>query len=128
MNEKTKILIIDDEEDFSHFIKLNLESTNKFEVFTSTTGKEGIKRATINKPDLILLDIFMPEMDGSIVAERLLDDASTRDIPIVFLTALATKQDVGVRGGMIGGRHVIAKPVTPDELISTINSVLLKDA
>ncbi|MBW1768151.1 MAG: two-component system response regulator, partial [Deltaproteobacteria bacterium] len=50
MNEKTKILVIDDEEDFSHFIKLNLESTNKFEVFTSTTGKEGIKHAKINKP------------------------------------------------------------------------------
>ena len=124
MAEKKKILIIDDEKDFAHFIKLNLESTNKFEVIPSATGKEGIILAKTNKPDLILLDIFMPEMDGSMVAERLLDDAATKDIPIVFLTALVTKRDVGAKGGVIGGRHVIAKPVTPDELISTINSVL----
>ena len=124
MAEKKKILIIDDEKDFAHFVKLNLESTNKFEVVTSAAGKEGIILAKTKKPDLILLDIFMPEMDGSEVAERLLDDAATKDIPIVFLTALVTKRDVGAKGGVIGGRQVIAKPVAPDELISTINSVL----
>ena len=124
MAKKKKILVIDDEKDFAHFIKLNLESTNQFEVVTSATGKEGIIQAKTIKPDLILLDIFMPEMDGSMVAECLLDDDSTKNIPIVFLTALVTKRDVGAKGGVIGGRRVIAKPVTPDELISTINSVL----
>jgi CheY-like chemotaxis protein len=125
MNEKkTEILIIDDEVDFCRFIKLNLESTSKYNVHIAASGKNGIQAAKNSKPDLILLDVFMPEMDGTVVAEHLLEDASTRDIPIIFLTAVATKRDVDGGGGMIGGRHMIAKPVSTDELISTIRSVL----
>ena len=122
--EKIKILMIDDEEDFCHFIKLNLESMNKYKVNIATSGKIGINMAKKNKPDLILLDVFMPEMDGTVVAEHLLEDTSTSDIPIIFLTAVATKRDVNDGGGMIGGRHMIAKPVSTDELVSTIRSVL----
>lgn len=124
MDKKTKILIIDDEKDFSHFIKLNLESTNKYQVSVAGSGMEGIHIARASRPDLILLDIYMPQMDGTVVAEHLLEDASTKDIPIVFLTAVATKRDVNGSGGMIGGRHIIAKPVATDELISTIRSIL----
>ena len=76
------------------------------------------------KPDLILLDIFMPEMDGTIVAEYILDTPALKEIPIIFLTAVATKRDVDGCGGMIGGRHVIAKPVATNDLISTIRTVL----
>ena len=124
MTEKIKILIIDDEEDFCHFIKLNLESTNKYEVNIETSGKKGINRARNSKPDLILLDIYMPEMDGTIVAETLLEDPVTKDIPILFLTAVATKRDVLDGGGMIGGRNILAKPIQTEELISTIRSIL----
>ena len=125
MNEKkTDILIIDDEADFCHFIKLNLESTNQYTVYTATSGRKGIQMAKSRRPDLILLDVFMPEMDGTMVAEHLLEDASTRDIPIIFLTAVATKRDVTGGGGMIGGRHMIAKPVSTNDLISTVRSVL----
>ena len=124
MAEKQRILIIDDEADFCHFIKLNLESTDKYLVDIATSGKKGLSMASTLKPDLILLDIFMPEMDGTIVAERILDTPSLKEIPIIFLTAVATKRDVDGSGGMIGGRHVIAKPVATNDLISTIRTVL----
>ena len=128
MAEKTKILIIDDEEYICHLIKLFLEGTNRFEVLMSTTGQEGIELAKTNKPDLILLDILMPEMSGTAVVECLSQEKSTKDIPIVFLTGVVTKQDVEASKGVIGGRRFIAKPVASDELIAGIESVLQKGA
>lgn len=122
-----KILIIDDEEDFCHFVKLNLEKTGKFKVLVATKAVEGIHLAKSNQPDLILLDILMPEMDGIQVAEYLLEDQSTKKIPIAFLTALAKKEEVKDSSGIIGGRVFIAKPVTPEELIARIEPLLPKE-
>ena len=127
MAEKAKILIIDDEEDFAYFIKLNLESTDRFEVLTSTSGQDGINLAMEKKPDLIFIDILMPEMHGTEVAEILLQNRATKSIPMIYLTAVATKKDVETKGGVIGGRQFIAKPVTAEELIEVIESVLGKD-
>ncbi|MBC8392586.1 MAG: response regulator [Deltaproteobacteria bacterium] len=124
MAEKAKILIIDDEEDFAYFIKLNLESTDRFEVLTSTSGQDGINLAMEKKPDLIFIDILMPEMHGTEVAEILLQNRATKSIPMIYLTAVATKKDVETKGGVIGGRQFIAKPVTAEELIEVIESVL----
>ena len=128
MAEKTKILMIDDEKDFTHFMKLDLESTDEFDVSITDSGSLGIQLAKKEKPDLILLDIFMPEMDGTAVAEKLLEENSTKDIPIIFVTAVVTKQDVVAKGGLIGGRHVLAKPVTTKEMITSIKSVLQEAA
>ena len=127
MAEKAKILIIDDEEDFAYFIKLNLESTDRFEVFTSTSGQDGINLAMEKKPDLIFIDILMPKMQGTEVAEILLEKRATKSIPMVFLTAVATKKEVETKRGVIGGRQFIAKPVTAKELIGVIESVLGKN-
>jgi len=124
MGKKTKILIIDDEEDICHFLKSGLERTKKFEVLTSTQADRGIVLAKTFHPDLILLDISMPEMDGSQVAEALRADTSTKDIPVVFLTALARKEEVEEGSGMIGGHLFIAKPVETKELIDRIESIL----
>ncbi len=126
MADRTKILMIDDEEDLTYFVRLNLEKTGKFTVFTTPRGSEGIKLAKSEKPDLILLDLLMPEMDGGQVAAQLMADASTKKIPIIFLTALAQKEQVDAGQGKIGGRDYIAKPVTPEELIARIKSVLGK--
>ncbi len=119
-----KILLIDDEEDFCHFVKLNLEDTGKFEVSTATNGSEGLELAKEKRPDLILLDLLMPIMDGSEVAEHLLKDEATKNIPIVFVTALTRKKEVDSHYGTIGGRTFLAKPVTPEELIKCIERVL----
>ena len=126
MDRKQKILIIDDEEDFCHFVKLNLERAGKFQVSVATNAQTGISLAKINQPDLILLDILMPDMDGSQVAENLLLEPTTKNIPIVFLTALAQKKEIESAEGVIGGRTFIAKPVTPQELIARIEMVLGK--
>ncbi len=118
--DKKKILLIDDEEDFCFFVKLNLEKTRKYRVFTATRGIEGIRLAKQVKPDLIFLDIVMPKMDGGRVAEILLEDESTKTIPFVFVTAVIKKDDLPGYGGKIGGRDFIAKPVKPEKLIEKI--------
>ena len=128
MATKTKILIIDDEEDLAFLVRLNLEKTGRFTVLTAKRGLEGVKLAKSEKPDLILLDLVMPGMDGGQVAEQLMANASTEKIPIIFLTALVNKTQVENGEGKIGGRDYIAKPVTNEELIVRIESVLGKQA
>ncbi len=121
---KPKILIIDDEGDLCRMIKLNLEKTGKLEVLTATNGAEGMRVAREARPNLIFLDIMMPGMDGGEVAERLLEDESTRSIPIIFLTAAIRKDEVEEKQGTIGGREFMAKPVQTAELLKKIESVL----
>ncbi len=125
MESKKKILIIDDEEDFCFFVKGNLENTGEFDVLVTTSGKEGIKLACGEKPDLILLDINMPNMSGDEVAQILSDRYETKEIPVVFLTALVTKDEVGNESMLsIGNRNYIAKPVTTNELVTVIRGIL----
>jgi CheY-like chemotaxis protein len=121
---KKKILLIDDEEDFCFFVKLNLEQTGKYEVLTATTGSRGLIMASEDPPDLILLDIIMPEMSGGHVAELLLESPKTKDIPVLFITAIASRSEVQSQEGVIGGRMFIAKPVTPVELMAKIDPIL----
>jgi CheY-like chemotaxis protein len=122
MNEKKKILVIDDEESLCRSVKLNLEDTGRFEVRTETRGIMGLSAAKEFKPDLIILDFVMPDLDGSDVAYQIRSDNSTRDIPIIFLTAIATKADTTFHGDVIGGNYVVAKPVTKAKLIEAIES------
>jgi CheY-like chemotaxis protein len=123
MESKKKILIIDDEEDFCFFVKGNLENTGEFDVLVTSSGKEGLKLARREKPDLILLDINMPEMSGDEVAEILSDRPETKEIPVVFLTALVTKGEVESMAS-IGKRNYIAKPITTKELVTIIKKIL----
>jgi CheY-like chemotaxis protein len=123
-SQKRKILLIDDEEDFSFFVKLNLEKTGKYNVLTTTSGSKGIILAEKEQPDLILLDIIMPELSGGQVAEQLLESPKTKDIPVLFVTAIASRREVQSQEGIIGGRQFIAKPVTPEEIMAKINRML----
>ena len=118
--ERKKILIIDDEEDFTESVKFSLEKTGKYEVRTENKGSEGLASVRAFKPDLILLDILMPDMEGSDVARQIKDDESVKNIPIVFLTAVVTKRDIDTHGEVIGGYPFIAKPVGVDSLIDCI--------
>ena len=112
MNDKKKILLIDDEADFCFFVKANLENTGAFDVITRSTAREGIRLARIEKPDLIFLDIVMPEISGDEVAMALFDHPETNKIPIIFLTALITKTETGTEIlKEVGGRSFLAKPV-----------------
>jgi len=117
---KKRILIIDDEESFTQLVKLNLEATGKYEVRAENKGSLGLVAAKQFKPDLILLDLIMPDMGGGEVSCQLKIDGDTKNIPIVYLTAVMTEEEVEARGGIISGLQVIAKPVTTEQLIDFI--------
>jgi len=123
---RKKILMIDDEEDFCFFTKKNLEKTREFEVVIENSAEKALQTAIEQKPDLILLDIIMPELDGSEVAFRLVNDARTKDIPIIFLTCLAEEKELGRYDGLnlVGGRPFMPKPCKTPELVRVIKEVL----
>ena len=123
--DRKKILIIDDEEDFLFFVKGNLENTGEFHVLEAASGKEGIEIATEEHPDLILLDISMPEMSGEEVARRLSKIPETKKTPVIFLTALITKHEIEDGGiSNIAGHKFIAKPIGTKQLVAAINDTL----
>ena len=120
-----KILVIDDEESIGVVVKRNLELTGEFSVFVAENGKDGITLAKLEKPDLILLDVMMPDMDGQDVAKALEQEPTTKAIPIIFLTAIVTHDDIGGESmAGIGGHNYIAKPVSAAKLITCIKKVL----
>ena len=121
---KKRILVIDDEASFTKLVKMNLEATGKYEVGSENDGKRALDTAIRYKPDLILLDIKMPEIDGGEVAHQLRSNSATRAIPVVFVTALVSDNDVKMRDGVIGGYNYIAKPVETQQLVEVIESVL----
>ncbi len=125
MQDKKKVLLIDDEEDFTFFVKKNLEQTGEFEVTVANGGRSGIDLVTKVNPDVILLDIVMPNPSGPDVAEFLLHNPHTKQIPLIFLTAVVTKEETGIDLlKEIGGHNFIAKPVDTQTLISSIKTVL----
>ena len=124
MLRKAKILVIDDEEDICHFTKSVLERTGKFEVTASTDSAKAIDLAKSFAPDLIILDINMPGIDGGEIAQTLQEYKITNGIPIIFLTALLKKEEIEDQAGKIGAHTYIAKPASPKELIEKIESTL----
>lgn len=118
--DKKKVLIIDDEENFCKLLKKNIEQGGEFEVYTSTSGEEGIKLAKEVKPDLILLDVVMPGMDGGDVISSIQNDEEIGDIPVVFLTAIVREEEVSCQPNFFKGYSFLAKTVTVGELMSCI--------
>ena len=122
-----KILMIDDEEDLCFFLKTTLESISDYEIHTASNGKKGINLAKKIKPDLIVLDLFMPNMSGDEVFACLAEYPQTKDIPVIFLTALVKEDELGgdTVATMAGGHKFIAKPVTAQKLLSVISKELV---
>jgi CheY-like chemotaxis protein len=121
---RTKILIVDDEENFTRLVKSNLERTGKYEVRIENKGVLGLIAAKEFSPDLILLDVMMPDMDGGDVCSQMENDREVKDIPIVFLTAIVSKEETRNYDEIIGGRPFIAKPVDIEDLIDIIEKNL----
>jgi CheY-like chemotaxis protein len=117
---KRKILIVDDEEGFSEIVRLNLESTGKYEVCIENDARNALFTALKYQPDLILLDVIMAGKEGPDVAIEIHGDSHLKDVPIVFLTATVTQQEVDEEGGKIGGQAFIAKPSSLDILLNSI--------
>jgi DNA-binding response OmpR family regulator len=118
----TKVLVIDDEAPIRLLCRVNLEA-EKMDVLEAADGESGLETARAEKPDVILLDVMMPGMDGWEVAERLFEDAGTSEIPLVFLTARAELRD-RARGLELGGVDYITKPFNPVELASIVEGLL----
>jgi CheY-like chemotaxis protein len=119
--EKKRILIIDDEPGFTRMVKLNLEKTGFFEVREENKATYAIPAAREFKPDLILLDVIMPAMDGGDIAAQMKTDRHLRDVPVVFLTATVSQREAGDGGLNSGGALFLAKPVSVENLIKCIN-------
>lgn len=118
----TRVLVIDDEAPIRLLCRVNLEAEG-MSVLEASDGPSGLERARAELPDIVLLDVMMPGLDGWGVAEELLDDASTAEIPIIFLTARAEFRD-RARGLDIGGVDYVTKPFNPVELAPLVRALL----
>ena len=123
IKEKACILIIDNNRDFAHSAKLALERTGRYFVYEENDASKAHQTAQGVKPDLILLDIAMPEADGGEVAARIESDPTLNRTPIVFLTALVTKAETK-SGLQIQGHPFLAKPISIPELVAGIEQSL----
>lgn len=117
-----KILVVDDQPDNVFILQDRLEHVG-FEIHTAYDGKSGIKKALEVLPDLVLLDIMMPGMSGFEVCKFLSEEESTKDIPVILLTALTSTEDIS-QGFNVGAFDYIKKPFNKNELIARINSAL----
>jgi len=117
-----RVLVIDDEAPIRLLCRVNLEAEG-MSVIEAGDGPGGLELARTEEPEVILLDVMMPGLDGWRVAERLLEDPLTREIPIVFLTARADIRD-RARGIDLGGLDYVTKPFNPVELASLVRTVV----
>jgi DNA-binding response OmpR family regulator len=120
----TKILVIDDEAPIRLLCRVNLEAEG-MSVLEAADGPSGLDQARSECPDVVLLDVMMPGLDGWRVAEELLQDERTREIPIIFLTARAEFRD-RARGLDIGGIDYVTKPFNPLELAPLVEDLLVR--
>lgn len=119
---KPKVLVVEDEPDAIELINFNLKNAG-FEVTTATDGQEALEKARSIEPDVILLDLMLPEVDGLEVCKILRRNATTADIPIVMLTAKASEVD-RVLGLELGADDYITKPFSPREVVLRLKNVL----
>jgi len=116
------ILIVDDEEDIIELIKYNLKNEG-YGILTAMTGEEAIKIAKHSRPDLVVLDLMLPGIDGLEVTRYLKKNDDTMDIPIVMVTAKGEESDI-VAGLELGANDYISKPFSPRELTARIRAIL----
>ena len=121
MNER-KVLVVDDEENIIHILEFSIEAEG-YEVITASNGEEAIKKARKEQPNLIILDIMMPKVDGYEVCRVLKANPLTKKIPVILLTAKGREIDKRL-GFEVGASDYIVKPFSPSKLIDKINEHL----
>lgn len=121
--EKKRVLIVDDESGFTRLLKLTLERTGRYSVLEQNDATKALEAARTFRPDLMLLDIVMPKMDGGDVARQITADPTLKHTKIVFLTAIVSKKEE-TTGHTIGGFPFMAKPVSLDALVKCIEENL----
>jgi two-component system alkaline phosphatase synthesis response regulator PhoP len=122
MSRPTRILVADDDPSILRLLQLNFELEG-FEVLTAPDGEEALAKALSSSPDIVVLDVMMPGLDGWEVCRRLKEDETMRDVPVILLTALG--QEAERRHGLeIGAAEYLQKPFDPDRLVSVVKSTL----
>jgi CheY-like chemotaxis protein len=127
MGEMKKILWVDDDDTLLDMYKMKLEKTGRFHVTITIDGSRIVALANEVKPDIIITDIKMPFVDGADVANLLKKSDGTKDIPLLFLSSLVSKNEMDASGGFIGGRHMASKNASVEEIIAKIDSMLNPD-
>jgi two-component system, OmpR family, response regulator len=122
--EKKRILVVDDQVSDTRVVKLLLESTNDYVVREENDPEAAIAAAEKFHPDLILLDVMMPVIDGGELASSFRANPKLEAVPIVFLTAAVTKREVEAGGGMVGGAPFLAKPIVLTEMVACLKHYL----
>ncbi len=117
-----KILIADDRAEVVELVRVTLEGED-YQIVDASNGKEALKKVRLEKPDLVLLDVVMPKMDGFEVCRKLKKDPETQEIPIIMLTAKAQKVDKE-KGREVGASDYITKPFSPSALLTKIEEIL----
>ena len=120
---KKKILIIDDEVSITKLLKFALERSDRYTVHCENEGKNALSAVRSFLPDLILLDVNMPEFSGGEVSAALQEDASLKRIPVVFLTGMVSQEETQA-GLKIGGRAALAKPIDLEKLVECVENNL----
>ena len=123
-DEKTRVLVIDDDESFTKMAKLNLEATGLYVVRTLNESRKSMEIAREFEPHIILLDVVMPEADGGDVANNLRARTATKNIPIIFVSAMVSQKESHSGFYESGGEHFLAKPVNTQTLSGAIEEVL----
>jgi len=126
MNTKKRILVVDDQSDITRLLKHGLEQTNDYEVREENDSSAALAAAEEFRPHLILLDVMMPGMDGGELAGTLRASAKLKSVPIVFLTAAITKEEVTEREGRTGGWPILAKPFVIPEVLACVERHLVR--
>jgi CheY-like chemotaxis protein len=117
------IVIVDDDKIFCKYIKKGLELSGDFKISVCNDSGEAVKNITAMQPDVILLDVAMPDKSGSEIASELKDDEKLKNIPVIFMTSLVKEEETEEGQNIIGGRYFMAKPVDIDELKGLIDKV-----
>ena len=120
MKNRHRILLVDDEKGFAAMLKLNLEAMGNYEVMVVNDPLKAVTTAMQYHPELILLDIIMPNKEGPDVAIEVKETEAIKNTPIIFLTATVTRDEVVQQSGRIGGYTFVAKPSNLSELVDSI--------
>ena len=121
-----KILAVDDEKHIVRLVQINLVKEG-YEVTTATNGREALESVAASRPDLIVMDVMMPEMDGFEALQKLKDNSETANIPVIMLTAKAQDADV-FKGWQSGADLYLTKPFNPSELLTFVRRIFESQA
>ncbi|MBF0479803.1 MAG: response regulator [Candidatus Omnitrophica bacterium] len=122
---KRTILLIDDEKGFTNMLSMNLRATGDYDVVVENNSLHALQTALEAHPDLILLDVIMPNKEGPDVFTEIKENLALRNTPVIFLTATVTEDEVNTYGGRIGGNTFIAKPTRMEDLLDSIERNLI---